>query len=118
MPLTTEAIQDLVQNDAGETRLVAEVNGEVVGIGAVVLPSAELRACYVLPRAARKGCGTALVREIERMARESGLSRLHLVASVNAEPFYASLGYVVRERGEHVLSSGCGMAAVWMEKHL
>jgi len=83
-----------------------------------VLPSGELRACYVEPRATRMGCGTALVREIEGMAREYGLPRLHLVASLNAESFYASLGYVVRERGEHVLSSGRRMAAVWMERTL
>ena len=83
--------------------LIAELEGEPVAIGAVILKRSELRACYVSPKAARRGCGSVLVREIERLARENGLVRLELAASLNAEPFYAA-----RPR----------MAAVWMEKSL
>ena len=78
----------------------------------------ELRACYVAPDAVRRGCGSALVREIERLARAHGLTRLDLAASLNAEPFYASHGYEVRERSEVVLSNGHCMPAVWMGKNL
>jgi putative acetyltransferase len=89
-----------------------------VGLGALVLSSAELRACYVVPEAARRGVGTALAREIERLAKENGLRQLELLASVNAEPFYSSLGYQVVERTEHILRTGCAMAAVRMTKRL
>src|SRR5688572_32407175 len=41
----------------------------------LVVQEAELRACYVVPGAARRGVGSALVREMERMAQERGLSR-------------------------------------------
>jgi putative acetyltransferase len=101
-----------------EIRLLAEINGEIVGLGAIVLAKNELRACYVVPSAARKGVGSALVREVERIALEHGLRWLELDASITSEPFYKALGYEVQERGEHVLGSGQRMACVKMGKHL
>ena len=118
VPVTDETLRDLVRNPDREIRLVAELEDQVVGIGALILERAELRACYVVPEAARRGCGTALVREMERIAREHGLARLQLAASLNAEPFYAANGYVVTERSEVVLRNGHRMAAVWMAKSL
>ena len=118
VPVTDETLRDLLRNPDHEIRLVAELDGLVVGIGALILERAELRACYVVPEAARRGCGTALVREMERIAREHGLARLQLAASLNAEPFYAANGYVVTERSEVVLRNGHRMAAVWMAKSL
>jgi hypothetical protein len=37
---------------------------------------------------------------------------------LNAEPFYASLEYRVRERSHVVLPNGTHMAAAWMGKEL
>jgi GNAT superfamily N-acetyltransferase len=68
--------------------------------------------------AAQRGCGSALVREIERLAKEHGLSRLELAGSLNAEPFYASLGYEVKERSDVALPNGHRLPCVWMEKAL
>jgi ribosomal protein S18 acetylase RimI-like enzyme len=68
--------------------------------------------------AARKGAGSALVREIEQIARERGLRYLQMDSSVNAEPFYLHHGYSVRKRGEHLLGSRRQMACVKMEKNL
>jgi putative acetyltransferase len=118
VPLTDETVRDLMLNPDREVRLVAEIEGKPVGIGALVPERSELRACYVLPEAARRGCGSALVEELERLAREHRLTRLDVAASINAEPFYAALGYQVRERSEVVLDNGHRMAAVWMEKYL
>lgn len=118
VPVTDETIRDLMLNREHEIRLVAELDGKPVGIGALVVERSELRACYVSPQAARRGCGSALVREIERLARENGLTHLDLAASINAEPFYAAHGYGVRERSDVVLSNGHRMAAVWMGKAL
>jgi len=118
VPSTEESLRAFLKNSEDEIRLVAELDGQPVGIGALVVENSELRACYVVPEAARKGVGTALVREIERLARAHGLTGLHLHGSVNAEPFYAALGYAIVERGEHVLSTGHRMAAVRMAKSL
>src|SRR5687768_851355 len=92
LPITDKTLADLSRNPDGEIRLIAELDGEPVGLGALVVGNEELRACYVVPEAARKGVGTALVSEIERIARQHCLTRLELLASLNAEPFYTSLG--------------------------
>jgi putative acetyltransferase len=118
LPVTDAAVQFFRLNLDEEIRLIAESDGKTVGIGALVVATSELRACYVAPWTSRRGVGTALVAEIERIARAKGLSDLSLKASVNAEPFYTALGYEVETRGEHVLSSGVHMATIAMRKSL
>jgi putative acetyltransferase len=117
-PVTEDALRDLERNDDDEIRLIAELEGAAVGIGALVVADSELRACYVIPDAARRGVGTAIVKEIERIAIADGLTMLTLQSSINAEPFYAALGYQVIERGDHILRGGQRMAAVMMVKRL
>ena len=116
LPITDKVVENFLANPENELRLVAEVAGEIVGIGAIVLEKAELRACYVMPTMARKGVGSALVREIERIANENNLTHLELDASVNSEPFYAALAFEIGNRGEHALRSGERMACVKMRK--
>jgi putative acetyltransferase len=118
LPITDAAIEHFLTNSDNEIRLIAERDGEAVGIGALVAEESELRACYVLPTAAWTGVGSAIVSEIENIARRKGLVSLRLVASVNSEPFYMARGYEVQERGEHVLHSGQRMACVKMLKTL
>ena len=118
VPINDETLRDLTLNAEGEIRLVAELDGTPVGIGALVVERSELRACYVHPSAARRGCGSALVREIERLAGEHGLGHLELAASLNAEAFYVAQGYQLRTRSEVRLRNGFVMQAVWMEKAL
>ena len=118
VPITDDTVRGFLDNPDREIRLLAALEGMPVGLGCLVVQNSELRACYVAPEAARKGVGTAIVREIERIAREHGLDHLRLEASINAEPFYAALGYEVVERGEHAWPSGQRMAAVAMRKVL
>jgi putative acetyltransferase len=118
VPVTDTAVAFFRLNHDEEIRLVAELEGQLAGIGALVLGGSELRACYVTPAAARKGVGSALVAEIERIARQHELTHLELHSSLTAEPFYRALGYVVEDRIEHVLGSGKRMAAVKMRKSL
>lgn len=118
LPVTDAALAVFRVNQDDEIRLVAELDGELVGIGALVPADSELRACYVVPAAARKGVGSTLVAEIERIARHCGLTHLEVLSSLSAEPFYRALGYEVGELVEHVLRSGNRMAAVRMRKTL
>jgi putative acetyltransferase len=87
-PVTDERISAFLENPDKEVRFVADLDGEIVGIGAVVLESNELRACYVAPGGVRKGVGTQIVQELERVARANGVRSFNLVSSVTAEPFY------------------------------
>ena len=118
VPATEENLRVVAQNPDGEIRLLAELDGKAIGIGALVLAESELRAVYVLPESARRGCGSALVREIERIARNNGLDRLTLHASLNAERFYACLGYDVLERTKVALPNDHRIAVVRMGKDL
>lgn len=117
-PITNERLEHFLQNRDNEIRLIAEADGVPVGIGALVVANSELRACYVLPTAARRGVGSALVTELERLAREHGLDHLTLESSITAEPFYAGLGYRIEKRGEHRIAPGVSMAAITMRKEL
>ena len=117
-PITDQVIERFLANRGREIRLVAEMDGEIVGVGAIVVRNSELRACYVAPSAARRGVGSAVVSEIERIAREHHLDHLELESSITAERFYSALGYQVEGRGEHVLAPGVPMAAVKMRKRL
>ena len=116
VPATDENLRRLALNADREIRFLAELDGKPVGIGALVLEESELRAVYVAPEGARKGCGSALVREIERVARDHGVTRLTLFASLNAEQFFAALGYRSTARTEVVLPNDHRMAGIQMEK--
>jgi putative acetyltransferase len=118
LPLTDKVVERFLLNPDNEIRLVAEHDGKIVGIGAIVVDKAELRACYVTPEASRKGVGSALVREIERIAQQRGLGFLVLDSSMTAEPFYLAQGYAVLEQGVHILRAGQAMACVKMVKTL
>ncbi|MDY6949582.1 MAG: GNAT family N-acetyltransferase [Pseudomonadota bacterium] len=110
-------IQYLIADHSG-TKIVAEVDGEVVGIGEVALTNCELRACYVAPRFGRRGIGRALVAELETIARNGKIAALVLSSSLTAERFYRHLGYRVTAHGQHVLRNGEPMACVYMTKLL
>jgi putative acetyltransferase len=114
---TEENLANFISNPDHELRLFAEIDGQVVGLAALVVEGCELRACYVLPGAARKGVGTALVRDMERRASVHHLDHLELLASINAESFYAALGYASEGCTEHHVR-GHPMAAVRMSKRL
>jgi putative acetyltransferase len=118
LPILDEHVEKVRSNPDRELRLIAEIDGEVVGIGSLVAKNDELRACYVAPQSSRRGVGSALVRAIELAARKQGIKLLHLDSSTMAEPFYAALGYEARERGEHILGNGRPMACVKMLKRL
>ena len=118
VPATEENLRRLALNADREIRFVAELDGNPVGIGALVLKQSELRAVYVTPEGARRGCGSALVHEIERIARDNAVTRLTLHASLNAESFYTALGYGVLERTEVALPNDHRMAVVRMGKDL
>ena len=116
--VTDESIRRFLENPDYEIRLLAERDGQPVGLGALVVDNTELRPCYVVREAARTGVGSALVKEMERIARDHGLTHLELHASVNAEPFYTALGYDALELEDHVLRSGLRIAALKMRKNL
>jgi len=63
-------------------------------IGTASLEAGRVRTVFVLPGWQGVGIGRRLMQEIERLAIAQGLSRLEVPASITAEQFYRTLGYV------------------------
>lgn len=101
-----------------ELVLVAQVDSGVVAFGSIVPRLAELRAVYVRPDVGRLGIGAQVLTALEDMARERGVSELHMNASLNAEAFYHRAGYEVVGHGVHRLGTGQEMPCVAMRKRL
>ena len=118
VPVTDAAVEAAMANPNREIRVAAIADGQIVGIGAVVPRNLELRACYVLPAAARAGVGRTIVSELENIARREDAAFLTLESSLTAQPFYEAMGYKLIEMGEHLLGAGLPMACAKMRKDL
>ncbi len=54
MPILDDHIEKVRSNPEKELRLIAELDGRVIGIGSLIATNGELRACYVAPAASRR----------------------------------------------------------------
>jgi putative acetyltransferase len=116
LPITDAVVQQVRNSHEGEIRLAAILDGEIIGIGALVPQNHEVRACYVSPEHGGLGAGRALVEAIEHIAQQRGLTYLAMASSITAEPFYLRLGYNVVSRGDHTLRGGVRMRCSMMRK--
>lgn len=103
---------------ASRELFVAEWQGEVVGFGQLDPRRGEIEACYVAPGAVGSGVGAALLRRMESEARRRGHSIVRLNATLNAEPFYARMGYRWLGRATHRVAEDVLLDCVRMEKAL
>ena len=98
--------------------VVGERDGDLAGWGRLDENDGEVSAMYVHPDFAREGVGSAILDHLEGVAREGGIERLHLWASLNAVPFYESAGYAALGETLHETSGGVVIECVEMEKEL
>lgn len=118
-PVTLKRIDQYLRNALPhETTVVADLNGKIAGFGVIIESNNELRAVYVSAEFGDGGIGSALLRELERLAKERGCRELHMDSSLTAAPFYMHRGYEELERADHTLSGGEKMACVRMRKVL
>lgn len=92
--------------------------GGVVGWGRLDKNDGEVSAMYVHPDHARQGVGSALLEHLLRVAREEGLQRVHLMASLNAVVFYERAGFEAMGETVQETSGGVAIECVEMEKEL
>jgi N-acetylglutamate synthase-like GNAT family acetyltransferase len=71
--------------------IVAEVNGNVVGMGG--LDGNEIKRMYCDPEYRGRHIGTRIYTELAVNAKKAGLQTLYLEASLNAEGFYRKIGF-------------------------
>jgi len=102
----------------GQVIIVAEIEGMLVGFGELIPDKNELLAVYVNPDYVRQGVGTAILHELENIARKKQLPFLQMAASLTAVPFYEDNGYSSVERDAYTLQTGVSMDCVRMRKEL
>lgn len=80
-PITPEKIKAFADSTVKgeETRVVAEINGQIVGFGAIIVNNKELRAVYVSPDFDRCGVGTAILRKKATILGKAVLSMVKLL---------------------------------------
>jgi putative acetyltransferase len=88
---------------------IVATDGQTI-TGFAQMKDGEIYTLYLDPPFVRRGIGTMLLRELERLAT---VPSLRLSASLNAVPFYEAMGF--RRTGE---SSWNGLRVVTMEKQL
>lgn len=106
-----------VENVAANFQLI-EVSGEVVACGMVNLENGKVDAIFVAPSAGRMGLGRQMMTHLEGMARGAGLTRLHLESTLNAVPFYRTLGFEGDTRAKYPSPRGFELDCILMEKRL
>lgn len=101
-----------------EMMFVAVVGTDVVAFGELHLGSGEVRAVYVSPEAANQGVGSRVLATLEGVARDHGLTRLTLAASLNAVSFYERRGFMKIREDKKLLLGTTLLPYVSMEKSL
>jgi GNAT superfamily N-acetyltransferase len=69
-----------------------EEKGMLLGTGALV--NSRIEKVYVSKKSQHHGIGTAIMEELEKIAREKGSNQTELFSTPNAIKFYEKLGYV------------------------
>ena len=90
--------------------LVAIIENKIVGTGA--LEEDELKTIFVSPSYQGKGIGRQIVHELEKIAKQIGISSLKVPTSITGMHFYEKMGYL---RGATFESKHAGQQT-WMQK--
>jgi GNAT superfamily N-acetyltransferase len=103
---------------ASRELFVAQRENEIVGFAQFDPARGEVEACYVSPEATGQGVGSDLIARMEEQARATGHAVIRLNATLNAEAFYAGLGYRRLGLASHRVGDDVELACIRMEKKL
>ena len=96
--------------------VVAEEGGEIVGTG--TLTDVNVRRVYIAPGHQGQGIGKKIYRALEDRALELKLTRLELGASLIAQAFWESQGFIFEKREDIPTPNGEYLGFFMMSKHL
>jgi ribosomal protein S18 acetylase RimI-like enzyme len=98
---------------------VAEVDGQVVGTGALAnfgkpdFPKYSVSNCYVLPELHNHGIGKKILNKIVEETIKKDAKKLHCPSSRNAIQFYEKFGFYIDENQDEIEGE-----STWMTKNL
>jgi ribosomal protein S18 acetylase RimI-like enzyme len=105
-----------IRKQAHRLTLVAEEADQIVGFGELE-PGGHIDCLYVHHAWQRRGIGSALLSGLEAAARQQGVARLFLEASVTAQPFFLAQGYRLVQH-QQVARQGIWLPNALMDKVL
>lgn len=97
---------------------VAEHDGALLGFGVMDPKESLINATYIDPSAVRRGVGRRLMQAMEDAARDAGCTEVRLNSTLNAVPFYRTLGYADLGAATNRLPTGVELPCVLMKKAL
>lgn len=97
---------------------VAEVDGQIVGLGVADTEQGIVSAVYVDPRHTQIGVGSVLLAEAEIRLADAGNTVARLNATLNAIGFYQRRGYSMGGPVTNILPDGTALPAELMTKSL
>ena len=104
--------------EQGAQYIVVCDDGRVLGYGSINLGQSRVQAMFVDPDFSGRGLGKRLMAYLCERARDAGLSRLIVSASLNAEGFYAAQGFIASDRRIVRIGDGLELEAVIMARVL
>lgn len=115
-----EILSPTIYEDAIEHKvmILAEENGEILGLGILDLAQGEIGAIYVHPKAKGTGYGRKLLQELESIALKNKVNQLTLYSTINALGFYQHHGYISINKTFHELPNGIKLECIKMNKML
>jgi N-acetylglutamate synthase-like GNAT family acetyltransferase len=114
-PGTVSRLQEQIES---RRFFVAMADGQPIAYAQLDLKAAVIRSIYVLPSFARRSVGRRLAQTMFEAARDAGLEQLQIDASLNAVPFYETLGFRRLEDVDHELRSGVALRCMHMARQL
>ena len=103
-------------NNPDRITIIAEKEEKIVGLCTIGIAESLLKQCYVLPEYNGMGIARELVKRIEEIAQEKGLTSLQLSSSLIALDFYKKQGYHELNSYNYPLGNDLQMPCVMMEK--
>lgn len=108
----------VAESDEGATLGCGGWTRERPGKGNTAARLAHMRHFATDPGHTRRGIGRALYKACEDQARHAGIKRFECYASLNAEGFYAALGFERIEIIDLELADRATLPAVWMTRSI
>ncbi|MEI7254896.1 GNAT family N-acetyltransferase [Dickeya dadantii] len=115
---TSGPLSETFENTVTHHFHLAESAGRIVATGMINFHTGMIDAVFVDPEAMGQGVGKRMMQHLEMLARAAGLVEIRLDASLNAAPFYRSLGFSGDEVSLYHSPRGFSLACIPMVKFI
>lgn len=115
---TSGEMSEVFASRVADQFYVAVMDEHVVGTGMIDLAKGRIDAVFVAPGHMRRGVGRALMEHLEGLAIDAGLPDIHLDATLNAVPFYRTMGFAGEGMDIYESSLGVRLPCVPMTKRM